>query len=409
MTITTKKHRVTLLSAVADLPARLPPFAMRHINTRLARLLPALRTFIFTSLLATPLVATAMTPISDAEMAGITGQALLVTDYIPPNSLAGADGTTSDFGFYRMGLDAKVSFNMNIDKLQLGCGGYNNALKVGCDIDIDYVRMMGNNGSGGPGDPVTSDFSMTRPYIALAIKNPDDPTKREVAGFKVGAQSANGYFGIGRRYQNGQVNQENGGTCNSGGSAAARAACHSGLNSVSGFLHTQLSGEIPVSITLLGTQTACFGNMQGNSACNNPYYIDIVGTRMDRINAPGVPLTLSGGFLSAIGISQAYATISESLRFIHGFALDNTQDFGLSFERQPISYPKYDKSGYSHVANTGWWMNIPNISVVNFHGDKISLGLGEAIDALSSPGPVVADAELNMMPPKNCYGSYKFC
>ena len=354
-------------------------------------------------------VVPAMVALDDSELGEVHGQALLVADFIGANSLAGAGGSGSatDFEFYRMGLDVLVEMNMNIDKLQLGCGGFNESIASNaCDIDLDFVSLMGLNATGdGPGSAKSS-FRLERPYIEIAIRG--SGANREIAGFKVGSQAANGYFGTGRVYNNGQANLENGGTCNSNNSTN-RLACHSGLNRVSGFLGVELSGQFPVSITLLGTQTACFGDHATNSSCNTPYYVDIAGTRISEIVQPGVPLTLSGGFLSAIGISQAYATIQQNLRFIHGFALDGTSDFFLSFQRERVAYPTYAKDGYSHPANAGWWMNVPEVNVKNFTGDTVSLGFGEAFNALSAPGPLVVNSELNTVPPVNCYGSYRFC
>lgn len=348
----------------------------------------------------------AMVMLDDDDLSRVTGQALFVSDMIAP---AGAAGSSTDFTFFRMGLDVQLELNANIDKMQLGCGGFNESI-VGnaCDIDLDFVRLMGLNAAGdGPGAAVDSSFTLRRPYIELAIRESGDGT-REIAGVKIGSQEANGFFGVGRTYANGQVNQEHGGTCG-GNNPAARLACHSGINRLSGYIDAELSGQFPVSITLLGTQTACFGDVATNNSCNTPYFVEIQGTRLNEIVEPGIPLTLSAGFLSAIGISQAYATIQQNLRFIHGFALDGTSDFFISFQRERVSYPTYDKQGYAQTANAGWWMNVPQVNVKNFTGDTVSLGIGDAFSALSSPGPVVRDSELNTVPPVNCYGGNMFC
>lgn len=366
-----------------------------------------------------PAVALAqLTPLEDTNLSEITGQALLVSDKIPAASISNSPAIDSNLTFYRMGLDATVAFNANIDRLRLGCGGINDFLDTGCDIDMSYVRFMGNNGSGGAGAAVTSDFTLTRPYIQLAIAN-DGSANREVVGFALGSQSANGFVGIGRTYAQNAVNQESGATC-SGTSGNGALACHSGLNQVSGFLNTEMSGTIPVSITLLGSQTACFGNTNLPAAggqCTTPFYTQIKGTRINTITVPGIPLTLSAGFLSAIGISQAYATIQESLTFIHGFSLDNTNNFFLSFQRQQVAWPNYNYTtndsytgnGAAVTANTGWWMNVPKLAVTNIQGATVSLGFFQALSALASPGPTVTNSELNQSPPTNCYGNAKFC
>ena len=51
------------------------------------------------------------------------------------------------------------------------------------------------------------------------------------------------------------------------------------------------------------------------------------------------------------------------LSSFHGFALFNTPDFYISMQRQAINWPKYDKTGYSYKANTGWWLYAPMVAV----------------------------------------------
>ena len=345
--------------------------------------------------------ANAMAPMTDLEMEKVIGQGIIVSETIL------GSGPAAGFKYYRMGLDARLSLNANIDKMQLGCGGFNESIASNsCEIDLDFVRLMGLDAGGTQAGAVGSDFVLTRPYIELATTG--SGTTREVVGLKIGSQQADGFFGVGRRYANGEVNLENGGTCGSG-NPTSREACHSGINRLSGNIRSELSGQFPVSITLLGTQNACFGDSANNADCNTPYFIDIVGTRINEIYQESVPLTLDEGFLNAIGIDEAYATIQQSLRFIHGFALDGTDDFFLSFQRQKLVYPTYDKTSYSATANAGWWMNVPSVNVKNFTGDTVSLGIGEALEALGAPGPVVEDSELNVNPPDNCFGTATFC
>lgn len=380
----------------------------RQLNlTGVGRYLPRMVTAVALLCTAGVAVALDLQAMDDAELAEVTGQALFVSDRIAPT---GSAGSATDFTFYRMGLDIELLMNANIDKLQLGCGGFNESIASNaCDIDFDFVRFMGRNGTSA-GNAVTSDFKLLRPYIELAVRNDGTASLREIAGIKIGAQAADGFVGVGRRYSTSgsPLNQENGGNC-TGTSGTAALNCHSGINRISGYLNTELSGQFPVSIPLLGTQTACFGNVTFNGDCNTPYFVEIVGSRLDQIRVPGVPLTLSAGFLSAIGIDQAYATIEQSLRFIHGFALEDTDDFYLSFQREQVAYPTYDKSGYAVTANAGWWMNVPQVKVVDFTGATVSLPIDDALEALGSPGPVVANSELNQTPPLNCFGSAMFC
>lgn len=353
--------------------------------------------------------------LTDEELSGVTGQALFVSDRIGASG-AGTGATPTDFVFHRMGLDVNLELNANIDKLQLGCGGFNDTINPNvCDIDMDFVRFMGRNGSQ-PGAPVTSDFVLTRPYVEIAVVNEGTPSQREVVGIKIGAQSADGFMSVGRDYLTAEgnpsnlTNQENGGTCNDTEGAGA-LACHSGLNSLSGSITAELSGALDVSITLAGTSNACFGRTNvGNGQCsNNPVlYQDIIGSRLTRLQAPNLKLELDGGLADLIADS-AYAQVDLNTRFIHGFALENTDDFFLSFQRQKVAYPTFDGSSNSNPANAGWWLNVPLVRIVDLEAPSQSLGLFEGLSALSPPGITFRDLELGQRAASNCYGSQMFC
>lgn len=354
----------------------------------------------------------ALTQMSDNELVEVTGQALFVAD-----TITGA-GLGAGLTYTRIGLDVELGLNAQINKMQLGCGGFNESVASNsCDIDMDFVTLMGRNGTGpadnGPG-AIGSDFVLTRPYLEIATKGTG--SAKEVVGIKIGAQTTNGFYGIGRTYNVNDVNLENGGTC----TTANPINCHSGLNRLSGYINAELSGQFPVDITLLGSQTACFGRTTINAECpmsNAPVTAESIGTRMTSIRKEAIPLTLSAGFLSAIGISQAYATIDQSLRMLHGFALSNTSDFFLSFQREQVYYPVYSTNSstaagsqsYSRLANAGWWMNVPSLKVTDLQGATVSLGIGDALSALSAPGPTVTNSELNQVPPSNCWGGNKYC
>jgi hypothetical protein len=114
----------------------------------------------------------------------------------------------------------------------------------------------------------------------------------------------------------------------------------------------------------------------------------------------------NGGLFNLI--DTARADISESLRFIHGFALQDTSDFGLSFQRERISYPGFDQNSYSETANTGWWMNVPDVKVLDIQGELVELSLVDAFSALGE-GVNLNNIELNQTPAINCYGSNRFC
>lgn len=125
----------------------------------------------------------AMTEMQDEELSSVTGQALIQM------------GQTVDVGqninFYKAGLDAEVELNMNIDKLQLGCGGVNGP---GCDIDIDNLSLSGNTWVNGRPE---SDAILTRPFVEFAIKNDSSKTLREVVGIRLSAEQATGLLTAG--------------------------------------------------------------------------------------------------------------------------------------------------------------------------------------------------------------------
>lgn len=353
-------------------------------------------------------------PMSEDQLSQVTGQALFVSDKIDPT---GAAGSPTDFTFYRMGLDVELALNANIDKIQLGCGGFNDAIAPGvCDIDMDFVRLMGlNDQRNGPGDPVTSDFVLTRPFIEIAVRNDGSGSQREVAGIKIGSQTADGYFGVGRDYLNpdgspsDQTNQEHGGVCNDNIGAGA-LACHSGINRLSGAIGTELSGTVPITVTLSGSSNSCFGRTSNNSLCanNDRLFVDVTGTRLNKLEIPNLELQLSGG-LAGLLADQAYAQVIEDLRFVHGFVLDESPEFGLSFQREQVAFPTFDKTGYNPISNAGWWLNVPELKVLDLVAEQQSFGLFEGLSALSPPGIPLENIELGQRAPDNCFGSSMFC
>lgn len=143
--------------------------------------------------------------LSDDEMAAETGQALLSLGYTAPS---GTTGGLTDYGYYKLGMEAKVEMNLNIKNLQLGCGGRNGPGV--CDIDMSNVSLSGpadgkvnsaniaENGTPAwsTGRPSTSAV-MTNPFIEFAIKNPTSASTREVMGFRLSAEDVLGYLSAG--------------------------------------------------------------------------------------------------------------------------------------------------------------------------------------------------------------------
>lgn len=418
---------------------------------------------VFSIMLLSP--AHAMMALKDAELAEVTGQALFWSDVVRGDELAGANAYSKPFNFYRVGLDGELAINTNIDKVQLGCGGVNDFLNSGaaCDIDIDYASLMGRSGTnvGAPG----SAFVLKRPYLEFAIKNDDNPVKREVVGFKIGAASADGAITAGRRYATGQTNQETmaSSTCNSNSPGAGVGACHSGINSVSGFLGAEMSLQMDATATVnvifditmnlrgcIGRLTGANGTDASGGSCNHtntPLYLDIGGTRMTTMGLKAASLDFDGSgvasLLNVLGINEVYASLKADLSLVHKLTFENTSDFFISFQREPVAYPRYSKttpaaddaalvakgqtvydicnsssatarcnSAYAVPANTGWWLNAPSVKLLDVNNPTANLGrltIGDALSLLSDPGFTINNAEFNLTPGKNCYGTSRFC
>lgn len=456
-----------------------------------------------------------MEELDESGLRDVSGQGLFVADMIRGDGtdgqgntiISGANEYSTPFNFYRIGMDGEMQMNLNMSKLQLGCGGINDLLSghAGCDIDIDYVSMMGLEDNsfkpGVPGSPVILD----RPYMEFAIKNDDNPTLREVVGVKIGAASVDGFMATGRRYYQGEVNEENlqyAANCYPGDSTGTGVVgCHSGLNTVSGFLGTDLS------LTMRVKADVCVGVawIDGNCYLNTPLqipevlgicagfrfdgncyaltasgismgldawgctgrtitdvdlcgsnqadsiFVDLAGTRMQTLGLTAAQLLLTSAqdgvdlvaIMEAIGLNEVYAALNTDARSVHGLAFDNTSDFFLSFQREPIAYPHYSKqsptqdfidagtygtaldacatadmatarcsSGFAVPANTGWWMNAPSARLVDVYNDNAGLGMlevGEVLSLLAAPGYLIEHPEFQLDRAQNCYGSSTFC
>lgn len=407
--------------------------------------------------------------IEDRELGTIEAQAgsLILMDKIAPNELTGATGadTPTDFTYYRMGMDVKLDMNANISKLQLGCGGVNDLLKAGCDLDIDYVGFMGLNATNDrPGDP-GSPFTLTRPFIEIAFKNDGDPARREVAGFRLGAEKINGAIRMGRDYTNfgyadytnadtSITNMEHGDTCNPSASVGAEVVgCHSGLNAISGFLGgVELSAGFRANakVCLLIENCSnpqdqdidgCLGriNFSPCTTSDTPFFVDAGGTRMTSLNVAAAKLKLSVTSLGGIDL-EGYGRLNLNTRPIHYLLIPNTSGFYLSFQREPVAWPNYDKaipasnlafdacnptygqttarcsSAYAPTANTGWWLSANNAKMLNLlPGDRIMLpGTMTVAQLLAALGPdasnlIIDNPKLDFIAADNCYGSARFC
>ena len=432
------------------------------------------------------LVRAELVPMTDTALATVTGQdgSLFLTDHIGPNELAGAPANgTANFDYYRMGLDARMDINLNIAKFQLGCGGVNDLLTTSpaCDLDIDYLGFMGINAAGdrpaynasnadvnGKFGPESA-FELIRPYLSLAIKNDNTRTLREVAGIKIGAQKINGairmgrdYTGIGYtpEYTSSGPNLENGDTCNPGATTGAGViGCHSGLNSISGYLaglelSAGFKAQAKICDVLLGCIwpfypkitahiDGCIGriNYSPCSTGDTPFFIDAGGTRLDELYVAAAALKMKADVTLGIALT-GYGSLILNTRQVHYLLTPNSSGFYLSFQRERIAWPNYEKtpppnnlafdacnpgygqipqngrcsSAYAPAANTGWWLSVANAKMLNLRpGDPIilpgTLTLGQLLSALGpDSSPLIIDnPKLDFVAAKNCYGSATVC
>lgn len=434
--------------------------------------------------------------IEDRELGTIEAQAgsLILMDKINPNELTGAQGAGSptDFTFYRMGMDVKLDLNANISKLQLGCGGVNDLLTRGCDLDIDYLGFMGlndaNDRPGAPGSP----FTLTRPFIEIAFKNANDPAKREAVGFRIGAQKINGALRMGRDYTNFGypeytntagclTNQESGGSdctasatpatagCNPAASTGMGVVgCHSGLNTISGYLAgLELSAGFQARLywclvfsCIPGAGyredvDGCLGRINFNPCTTNdtPFFIDAGGTRLNNLRVEAAKLKLEDVLIDGVKL-EGYGGLVLNTRQIHYLLTPNSSGFFLSFQRERVAWPNYNKttpaqdfaalnpavgsaayydacnstfgqttsrcnSAYATPANTGWWLSASNAKMLNLlPGNRIEVNTAQnpmpVGDLLAALGPdssplLIDNPKLDFIAADNCYGSARFC
>lgn len=401
--------------------------------------------------------ATQLTALSDQELSDINAQALLSLSYISPTDTE--NKMRSGVGFYRLGLDAELKLNANINKLQLGCGGINGA--GGCDIDIDNLSLSGlaDTREGRVG----SSAVMTNPFVEFAIKNPDSASTREFVGMRLSAEHVMGLLTLGT---------ENSKTPN-------------GINSFSGYLKTLdttgVASTTARNMSFNDTQMTIDGRIKLLGSLISPGFSSrdydlalqsaranllingatISGTRMTHANLTGTaqignihftgPINAnlkipilglldlgidSKGYISGL---TADLNISQNLGFIHKLPLNNP--FSLSLQNQEVFWP-----GAAVAANRGWWMAFEDaidigelnpsntIDVTNdllkqvvpkvntflknnppscFFGSCIGLGLDIGDINLQGSKPLdfpIRDLQLetqNFVP--NCYGNLKFC
>ncbi|MEG1235677.1 MAG: hypothetical protein RSE18_17835, partial [Acinetobacter sp.] len=311
----------------------------------------------------------------------VEGQALMNLEYTAGSNgtdSLGQSYTQSNLGFYKLGLSAEIELNANIKKLQLGCGGSNNSIRAGCDIDIDNLSLSGIP-EAGQERPETS-AKLTNPFIEFAIKNPTSAATREVMGFRVSAEKIVGLLTAGT----------NDGTQN-------------GINTLSGYMKiapatgSTKTQETPFTQSLTGKVNiaGCLNCPREFVTSNSTIKIPSMpvnfttkeailnGSRLTSVNVnaladvPTIILTENSGNMKAVVPGTTWVTIiplsnftisdmrvnmqisglktdialNQSLGLIHSLPLNNP--VSLSLQKSKLFWPKEQA-----VADPGWWLAV---------------------------------------------------
>ncbi|WP_047473301.1 hypothetical protein [Acinetobacter sp. ZOR0008] len=337
--------------------------------------------------------ASTLVPMSDSELSATRGQALMSMSYIAPNDSANLEklrDSSSNVGFYKLGLEAELEINANIRKLQLGCGGVNGA--GGCDIDFDNVSLSGvaDTREG----RVASDAKLTNPFFELAIKNPNSASTREVAGIRLSAEAVEGLLTIGTENsatpnginslsgymvvapQVGAATVEAARITQTGSPACGVYPSPSGCG-VNQAITGKARGEIALGagfnldfqtksydITLSPTQKAQLSlpqsivsghrmssvNLLASAIVNG---IDLSGTLAADVDILG-GITLNGNLRGTINNLPVTVPLLENLGYIHKIDLSGSP-LSLSMQGQDIRWP-----GTVSTAMRGWWLELSN-------------------------------------------------
>lgn len=325
-----------------------------------------------------------MVELKDEQLANVTGQALLMMDKQE------GGGVSSNVNFYKAGLDAVLEINLNIKKLQLGCGGINGP---GCDIDIDNLSLSGDCETNRPGCSAI----LTRPFVEFAVKNDQMKTLREVTGFRLSAELAEGLLTAGQNdgTPNG-INTLSGylKVANTTGSTSTKQAFFD--NQLQGLITTGSCGTSFLfrNLSCAGFQTNAGGlNIGSQDVTFNVPDFTVNESRMNSLSVSGItstidsiPINYGDGSLVAqlVGLSATDGTSYNSCLYaiVCGITLQNVrlqtsldnlgveisldQDLGLihkipvrnpfslSFQKEATDWPGGEPDD---ISQRGWWLS----------------------------------------------------
>lgn len=335
--------------------------------------------------------------LSESDLSEVSGQAAIYSTYVAPgqdgNNNAVDGSTTANVGFFRLGLNATIDLNANIQHLQLGCGGVNGA---GCDIDISNLSLTGVN-AGSDGSYASSDAVITNPFIELAIKNPNSLSTRELEGFRLGAASILGRLSIGTN------------------SDTTSTSDDTGIKSLSGNLTVNIVNGVlnNVNIGGIATTTATVSSYTSTQSLSRASTITLNGisATTGTVKLGGVLPTISGLTLSNVTLEN------EPLSSVHNLLLANTDgsatsDAYLSLQKTAITWQTLSTGAFdtTTTAQTGWWLSLPSVTIDNLSSNsEIDVPLLTALTGTFGSKVTLAAFDLGQTPVQNCYGTLKFC
>jgi hypothetical protein len=335
----------------------------------------------------------ALQTLSDNEMSMVTGQSLFASTYVAP----GGSNPNTSVGFYRLGVEANMAINANIDKLRLGCDG---AGGTGlCDISLDHIRFAGLTATETVNSGPPTDFLLNNPFFEFAIKNPNTPATRQVVGIRFGALQALGSLTVGEN-PDGSVLGETG---------------ESGINTMSGDMTANIINAKLTNVNTcigLGLFGACLGIPLKVTATVDTFTQQLVLKRAASVPDLG-PMTAVA--LGIVTLSNTHIS-NEPLRAIHRIEVKNTDgtptnDFYLSMQSQNIIWQKVSTGAFTGVpAQTGWWMSLPQVVLQDIVSDaRIDLGILALAGGIFGANVTVPGVDLGQKPVSNCWGSTNFC
>lgn len=337
----------------------------------------------------------AMTAMDDQALSEVDGQALLNLTY--NKGIDNGDMKQANMGFYRLNLDAEISLNANIKKLQLGCGGDKGAGM--CDIDIDNIALTGITTSTEIGAGVNTDFVLNNPFIEFAIDNSASASTRNVAGFRLGALSALGVMSIGSN------------------SDLTKLSDDQGINRLSGDIGIRVTNATltDVSACIISTTAGCW--LHGTANVED-YSTTLVARRDSTFNLKGMTAQASSSLLGLkltnVNMNNIPYATTHQLMIANKDADGKyvaTSNASLSLQSKNIYWQNVsDGSWRTIAAEKGWWISLPTTQFSNLTmSQAVKLNAFDAIGGALGQQVDLAGVDLGQIPISNCYGGLKFC